>query len=587
MDGELMSNAVVRDPATFEVFRNAISGLADQMAITVLRTAHSQIVAESMDFSAALCDAKGQLIAQANTIPVHLGSTPEAMKEIFVNFGSNIAPGDIYILNDPDQGGMHLPDLFVIEPIHEGQNLLGFAVAIANHADVGGWAAGSMAVQSTSIFAEGIQIPPSRLVDAGVMNETLLKVIMRNCREPELFLGDLESQLSACHAGANGIRELAHRYGQNEYANLCADLLDYSETLLLSALAQVPAGEYFFKDAMDNDGLGHGPIPLVVKVTISATNVHFDFTGSSAQVASALNATSSFTKSGAYAALQGAVGRDIPPNAGFYRPITFTIPSGTILNPIRPAARGARGLTGLRVIDLVLGALSPAFPDTVPAGGDGSPNTVAIGITEESGKSIVIWDILCGAWGARPNRDGLDAASSLGANLSNTPVEEMERAGLIRIDGYGYIPDTGGPGKFRGGLATFRDMTLLYGQATLRGRSDRRDFPPYGLQGGKNGTPSANILNLGSPDEELLPTKPSIDVIAGARHRHITASGGGYGNALERDPELVLLDVLEEKVTVAGAMLDYGVVIENNEIDHNATKVLRSESKKTENEKGR
>lgn len=581
-----MSKPVIHDPATFEVFRNAISGLADQMAITVLRTAHSQIVAESMDFSAALCDAKGQLIAQANTIPVHLGSTPEAMKEIFAHFGSDITPGDIYILNDPDLGGMHLPDLFVIEPIHEEDHLLGFAVVIANHADVGGWAAGSMAVQSTSIFAEGIQIPPSRLVDAGVMNDTLLKVIMRNCREPELFLGDLESQLSACHAGAGGIRELAVRYGQQEYEKLCGELLDYSETLLLAALAQVPAGEYFFEDAMDNDGLGHGPIPLVVKATITATSVHFDFTGSSAQVASALNATTSFTKSGAYAALQGAVGQDIPPNAGFYRPITFTIPSGTILNPIRPAARGARGLTGLRVIDLVLGALSSAFPETVPASGDGSPNTVAIGITEESGKSIVIWDILCGAWGARPDRDGLDAASSLGANLSNTPVEEMERAGLIRIDGYGYIPDTAGPGKFRGGLATFRDMTLLYDTATLRGRSDRRDFPPYGLRGGEKGSPSANILNLGSDNEELLPTKPSIEIVAGTRHRHVTASGGGYGNALERDPELVLTDFLEEKVTEAGALRDYAVVISNNEIDNVKTAAARALRVNKENKKG-
>jgi N-methylhydantoinase B len=200
---------------------------------------------------------------------------------------------------------------------------------------------------------------------------------------------------------------------------------------------------------------------------------------------------------------------------------------------------------------------------------------VAIGITDESGKSIVIWDILCGAWGARPDRDGLDAASSLGANLSNTPVEEMERAGLIRIDGYGYLPDTAGAGKFRGGLATFRDMTLLYSQATLRGRSDRRDFPPYGLQGGHNGSPSANILNLGSEDEELLPTKPSIDVVAGTRHRHVTASGGGYGDPLERDPEHVLIDFLEEKVSAAGALRDYAVVIVDDEIDYKETEALR------------
>ncbi len=572
-----MSTRTVRDPATFEVFRNAISGLADQMAITILRTAHSQIVAESMDFSAALCDAKGQLIAQANTIPVHLGSTPEAMAAIFENFGDSIQPGDVYLLNDPDQGGMHLPDLFVIEPIHVGSHLLGFAVAIANHADVGGWAAGSMAVQSTSIFAEGIQIPPSRLVDGGVLNDTLLRVIMRNCREPELFQGDLESQLSACHAGANGIRDLAARYGNEGFADLCSNLLDYSETLLLAVLARVPAGVYIFEDSLDNDGLGSGPIPIKVTVTIDATSAHFDFTGSSPQVASALNATASFTKSAAYAALQGAVGQEIPANAGFYRPITFTIPKGTILNPIRPAARGARGLTGLRTIDLVLGALASAFPDTVPAGGDGSPNTVAVGITDEDGRSVVIWDILCGAWGARPSKDGLDGASSLGANLANTPIEEMERAGLVRIDGYGYLADTGGPGEFRGGLATFRDMTLLYSEATLRGRSDRRDFPPYGLRGGHKGSGSANILNRGSDNETLLPTKPDIMVVAGDRHRHVTASGGGYGDPLDRDVSLVLEDFRDEKVTVEGAKRDYAVVISNDLVDEEATKALRAE----------
>jgi len=570
-----MSTRTVRDPATSEVFRNAISGLADQMAITILRTAHSQIVAESMDFSAALCDANGQLIAQANTIPVHLGSTPEAMAAIFEHFGDSITPGDVYILNDPDQGGMHLPDLFVIEPVHIGTHLLGFSVAIANHADVGGWAAGSMAVQSTSIFAEGIQIPPSRLVDAGVLNDTLLRVIMRNCREPELFHGDLESQLAACHAGAQGIRELALRYGEDGFAELCADLLDYSETLLLAVLGRVVPGVYVFEDAIDNDGLGHGPIPLKVTVTITPTSAHFDFTGSSEQVASALNATASFTKSGAYAALQGAVGQDIPANAGFYRPITFTIPKGTILNPIRPAARGARGLTGLRTIDLVLGALAPAFPDTVPAGGDGSPNTVAIGITDGDGRSVVIWDILCGAWGARPGRDGLDGASSLGANLANTPIEEMERAGYIRIDGYGFIPDTGGPGEFRGGLATFRDMTLLYPQATLRGRSDRRDFPPYGLNGGHTGSPSANILNMGSDTETLLATKPDIMAVAGDRHRHVTASGGGYGDPLNRDPARVMEDLRDQKVTIEGAERDYGVVVREGVVDETATTDLR------------
>ena len=567
----------IRDPATFEVFRNAVSGLADQMAVTILRTAHSQIVAESMDFSTALCDPAGRLIAQANTIAVHLGSTPDAMGAILARFGDSISPGDVYMLNDPDMGGMHLPDIFVVMPVHVGDELIGFSVTVANHHDVGGWAAGSMAVQSTSIFAEGIQIPPTRLVDKGLLNEPLLALVRRNCREPQLFQGDLDSQVAACNAGALGLRELAARYGREELAVLSGELLDYSETLLVSVLEHLDPGVYTFEDFLDDDGLGSEPIPLRVSCTVSHEGVLFDFTGTSPQVPSALNATESFTKSAAYAALQGAVGIDIPPNNGFYRPLSFVIPKGTILNPIRPAPRGARGLTGLRLIDVVLGALAPVFPATVPAAGDGSPNTVAVGVSYPDGTSSLIWDVLCGAWGARPDKDGLDGASSLGANLANTPIEEIERSGLVRIDGYGLLPDTGGAGRFRGGLATFRDMTLLYDRATLRGRSDRRRFVPYALQGGRPGEPSWNILNCGGPGEVILPTKPNIEIVRGARHRHVTASGGGYGNPLERDPALVLEDVLDGKVSPEVAERDYAVVIEDGAVLVQQTRVLRTE----------
>jgi len=273
------------------------------------------------------------------------------------------------------------------------------------------------------------------------------------------------------------------------------------------------------------------------------------------------------------------VGIDIPPNSGFYRPITFVIPEGTILNPRRPAARGARGLTGLRLIDLVLGALSPVFPTTVPAGGDGSPNTVTLGVTQDDGTSLVVWDILCGAWGARPDKDGLDGSSSLGANLANTPIEELERSGLVRIDGYGLISDTGGVGRRRGGLATFRDMTVLADSATLQGRSDRRDFPPYGLHGGGLGSSSLNILNMGDDGETLLPTKPSIKVSRGDRHRHVTASGGGYGDPFLRETGLVLQDVLDDKVSIAGAEAEHGVVIRDGRVLEEETTQRRLQGK--------
>jgi Hydantoinase B/oxoprolinase len=262
---------MIRDAVTFEVFRNAVTGLADEMAITIVRTAHSQLVASSMDFSAALCDAHGRVIAQANTLPLHLGSIPGAMEAIFDEFGDRMQPGDIYLLNDPSLGGMHLPDIFAVSPVYAGDTLLGFSVTVVNHTDVGGWSAGSMAVQSTSIFAEGVQIPPSRLVDAGTMNETFLQLILRNVREPELLLGDLESQLAACHTGAEGLRALAARHGVERLTTLIDELLDYSETLLRAALAEAVPGTYEFTDHIDDDGLGSGPIPIHVKATLSGS----------------------------------------------------------------------------------------------------------------------------------------------------------------------------------------------------------------------------------------------------------------------------------------------------------------------------
>ncbi|GAA3524645.1 hydantoinase B/oxoprolinase family protein [Amycolatopsis ultiminotia] len=571
---------MIRDAVTFEVFRNAITGVADEMAITIMRTAHSQIVASSMDFSAALCDAHGRVLAQANTCPVHLGSVPDAMAAILAGFGEDVRPGDVYLLNDPSLGGMHLPDLFVLAPVFAEAELLGFAVTVVNHADVGGWVAGSMAVQSTSIFAEGVQIPPSRLVDAGTLNETFLRLILRNVREPELVRGDLDAQLAACHAGAAGLLALAARHGVDGLHALSEELLDYSETLLRAALAEAVPGSYECTDHIDDDGLGSGPIPFHVKVTLSGTGIELDFTGSSPQVASALNATASFTRSASYAAVQGALAGDIPANSGFYRPFTFVIPEGSILDGRRPSARGARGLVAYRIIDTVLGALAPVFPERVPAAGDGGPDSVAIGVTGEDGGSAVLWDVLCGAWGARPDRDGVDGISPLGANLANTPVEELERTGHVRVDGYGYLPDTGGAGRFRGGLGTFRDMTILAGEASVQIRSDRRRFLPYGLAGGAAGTPSQNVLDPGGPGERLLESKPHLVLPAGSRHRHVTAGGGGHGDPFTRDPERVRADVLDGKVTAEGAAGDYGVVLTGDgAIDHDATAALRGHAR--------
>ncbi|WP_432835248.1 hydantoinase B/oxoprolinase family protein [Dactylosporangium sp. CA-092794] len=569
---------VVTDPVVFEVFKNTLSGLADEMAITILRTAHSQIVAESMDYSAALCDADGNVVAQANTIPVHLGSIPEAMAAVLRAFGGDLGDGDVYILNDPDDGGMHLPDVFAVMPVFALGELAGFAVCVANHADIGGWAPGSMSVQSTTIFAEGLQLPPTRLVAAGRLDDGILRIILRNVREPELFRGDLESQLAACTTGAAGIRRLAAQHGLAGYRVLCHELLDYSDARLRTALAEATPGSYEFEDHLDDDGLTDKPVTLKVKATLSGSGLRFDFTGTSPQVGSALNATASFTKSACYAAVQAAIGGDVPPNSGMYRAMSFVIPEASILQGRRPAARGARGLTGHRLLDVALGVLAQIFPGRIPAGGDGGPNSLAVGVIDGDGTSRVVWDVMCGSWGARADKDGIDGASSLGANLANTPIEELERSGLVRIEGYGLLPDTGGPGRFRGGLSTFRDVLLLEETALLQVRSDRRRFPSYGLDGGLPGAPSLNLLTTPDGEQTLLATKPSLTIGGGTRHRHITAGGGGYGDPYTRDPDLVLRDVIAEKVSVAGAARDYGVVVtpDGPAIDMPATAALRA-----------
>lgn len=573
-----MSNRVVKDPVVFEVFKNAMAGLADEMAITILRTAHSQIVAESMDYSAALCDPAGNVVAQANTIPVHLGSIPEAMVATLRAFGDEIAPGDVYVLNDPDDGGMHLPDVFAILPVFDEDDLIGFSVSVANHADIGGWAPGSMSVQSTTIFAEGLQLPPTRLVKGGVVDQGIMRIILRNVREPELFRGDLESQLSACSTGQAGLLALATVHGRAGLLELFDQLLDYSEMMLRAALATAHNGVYTFVDHLDDDGLTDDPITFKVRAELTDDGILFDFTGTSGQVGSALNATASFTRSACYAAVQATIGGDVPPNSGMYRPVSFVIPEASILQGRRPAARGARGLTGHRLIDTALGVLSGIFPGRVPAGGDGGPNSVAIGLVDDQGSSSVVWDVLCGAWGARVDKDGIDGISPLGANLANTPIEELEKSGEVRIEGYGLLPDTGGPGEFRGGLSTFRDIRLLATEASLQVRSDRRKFLSYGLEGGLEGAPSLNLLDEPGRSTVLLPTKPNQRMTQGSLHRHITAGGGGYGDPFVRDPARVHGDVLAGKVSVDGARRDYGVVLsdDGSSIDEAATVALRA-----------
>jgi len=567
----------MEDPIGFEVVKNGLAALADELAITIVRTAHSQVVRDSLDFSTAICDADGRVVAQGCGIPLHLGAIPDAMQVLSAKFAGEVNPGDVFILNDPDEGGMHLPDIFVIKPVFAEERLIGYAACVAHYPEIGGRVAGGNAVDSTEIFQEGLQIPLLKLYDRGRRDETLISILLRNVRIPDMVMGDLDAQLAACHVGEAGLLDLAARYGAEGLQRFMAEVLDYTESRIRAELRRIPDGEYSCVDHIDDDGFGSGPIRIEVTIRIAGDRLMADFTGTSPQVRSALNATMSFTKATVYAALKCVVDDDIPSNSGFYRPITVTAPSGTILNPLRPAPRAARGLTGFRAFDAVLRALADALPGRVPAAGEGGATMIAIGGRRADRSAFIFVDFVTGGWGARPAADGLDGNSPIAANLSNVPIEEIEAHEPIRVECYGFLPDTGGAGRFRGCLSLVRQYRFLEAEALLQLRSDRRQHLPYGLDDGHPGTPSSNILNPGSREERSLPTNVTTEIRKGDVFRHVTAGGGGYGQPLERDCARVLDDVLDSKISAEYAERVYGVVVGEGgaRVDEVATRSLR------------
>lgn len=546
---------------TAEVVRATLRSLADEMAVTVLRTAHSEVVRDTMDFSTALFDGRGRLIAQGLTLTLHLGAMPAALDYLRERYAGDINPGDVFILNDPDQGGMHLPDIFVFRPVFLDEQLVAFAGCVAHHVDVGGRRPGSNAPDSTEIFQEGLQIPLLKLYDRGAPNETLLAILERNVRPPRVVLGDLRAQLAACHLAAGGIEALARRHGPEALDAYVDGMLDHAEHVARERLSALRDGRYSFVDHIDDDGFGSGPIALRVEVEVAGDEITVDLRDCAPQVRSALNSTASFTRAAVYAALFGALGApEELSNEGLYRPVTILTTPGTIVDGVRPAPRAARALTGFRVIDLVLGALHEAAPDRVPAAGEGGVTMLSLSesASHPGGPSSVFVEFIAGSWGGTARGDGLDSTSPLGGNVSNVPVETIELHHPIRVERYGFVADTGGAGRHRGGLAVERQMRFLGERGMLQIRSDRRAFPPYGLAGGRPGSPSSNVLNPSGETPEELPTKFSRPVVRGDVIRHVTAGGGGFGDVAERDPERIRDDVRHGKLTPAEASDAYG-----------------------------
>lgn len=564
------------DRITLEVIKNAFDSLADQMAIALMRSAYSAIVRDSVDYSTGFCDAHGRLLAQGLTTPLHLGSFPAAMRHLVRTYEGRMHPGDIFISNDPyGAEGVHLPDIYVIKPIFFGGEVVGFGTTLAHHTDVGGIAPGSNSIHSTEIYQEGLRIPLLKLYDRGEPNDTMFRLIEQNVRVPIKVLGDIRAQVGACAAAERAYEPLLARYGATMLTQYHEALLNDAEARMRAAIAAVPDGEYSFTDYID--GLGDRPEPIVfrVKVAIRGERMTIDWTGSSPQVKAGINSPMPFTRSAAYVAVRCAIAPDVPNSEGYMRPIEVTAPPGTIMNPRLPGACAARGITGYRMIDAVLGALAQAVPERVPGAGEGGSSLPSIGGYVD-GQPFVHVETILGTWGGRPHADGEEGVPNPGANQSNQPIEMIEAELPLEAIQYALRPDSGGPGRFRGGLGLIREYRLLAEEAGWTMRSDRRDHPPYGVQGGQPGAPSSNVLN----GSTLLPPLPmeSIGLRRGDTVRMALAGGGGYGDPFARDPARVLEDWLDEKVTLEHAREAYGVVIDAValRVDERATAALQA-----------
>ncbi|MDA1259803.1 MAG: hydantoinase B/oxoprolinase family protein [Planctomycetota bacterium] len=573
-----MRNSI--DPFQLEVIRHSFDAVAEDMSLTLMRTAHSGIVRDSLDFSTSICDAKGQPLAQGICTPMQLGSFYDAMVKLIADYAGRISPGDVFIGNDPyEAAGQHLPDIYIAMPIFDGDRVIAWSTTIAHHSDVGGIVAGSNAIGAEEIFQEGLRLPIVKFVEAGKRNQALWDVIAINVRTPDKVLGDLQAQMAACMSGEREMRKLFKRYGTDTVLHYAEHLHDYTERLTRAELREIPEGVYRFTDHIDGLGVNPLPITLQVTVTIRDGTAIVDWTGTSPQVKGGINPSFPFTKACSYTAFRSVLKADLPTCHGFTRAIEVRAPLGSLVNPTFPAPCGARGITGFRMIDCLIGALAPAVPHRVTADTSGGSTLPTIAGYQD-GKAFVFCETFMGTWGGTSGHDGQNGVPHMGANQSNVPVEMIESDYPIRIERYGLVADTGGPGRFRGGLSLTRDYRVLNDEAILNIRSDKRRYPPHGLFGGGTGAPSLNLIN---PDAEnkLLPVlMTEVERLKkGDVYRHIMAGGGGYGDPLERDPLDVLDDVQEEKVSIAHAADAYGVVVlpgRPPRLDEAATTVLRA-----------
>ncbi|MFO0997845.1 MAG: hydantoinase B/oxoprolinase family protein [Alphaproteobacteria bacterium] len=548
------------DPITLEVVRHKVEGIANEMEDSLLRSSYSPIVKEGLDASAALFLPDGTTLAQACAIPIHLGTLVPAVGEILRAFPvAAMKDGDIYVLNDPYAGGTHLPDIAVVMPVFHRGHVIALSAAMTHHQDVGGLTPGSVPTNAREIFQEGIRIPALKLRDAGVFNDTLLRLLQLNVRIPEIFMGDLNAEVAACTVGARRLGELAESYGGNRLAAIFATLIDRSETMTRAALRALPAGTYRHVEHMDNDGVDLDQrIRIEVAATIADGTITFDFTGTNRQVRGPLNTVPSGTLAAAFYAVRAITDPDIPTNGGCFRPVRVVLPEGSIVNPHPPAPVNARTATIKAITSTIMGALGQAIPGRAPAGNAGALLVMAFGGRKPGGASYVVGDLVAGGSGAGPESDGVDVIETDASNCMNLPAESLEMEAPIRLNRVGLRPDSGGAGSRRGGLGVVREYEILAGDVTFSHRGERHFTEAPGVAGGKPGASAVSTIHRADGRLETVPSKIETILRKGDRLVVETAGGGGYGDPRKRDPEAVRRDIASGKVTPEAARRDYG-----------------------------
>jgi|RhiMetdeSRZDD1v2_1073273.scaffolds.fasta_scaffold00035_88 N-methylhydantoinase B len=559
----MSSSNKLLDPITLEVIHNGLRSIADETYIALKKSAYSTNIKERDDHSTCLMDARGRVIVQAERAQaIHLSSMSGHVRKVLECNSGGLREGDIFISNDPyEAGGSHLPDVNFAMPVFVQGHLMAFSCSIAHHADIGGMTPGSMSADMTEIYQEGLRIPVVRLFEEGRLVRDVLNLVLLNVRMPEERKGDYLAQVAACRLGERRFKELASRYDRRSLESAFDDIIARTTRRIRRSIAKLPPGRYTFEDVMDDDGHGTKNIAIKVAATIAGDRLSFDFAGTAPQVKGNINCPFADTRSMVGLAVKGLLDPTMPNNQGVMDTVELSVEPGTLLNPTFPAAVAFRTHTCQRVVDVILGALAPAIPDAVIAAGNGA-NTTAIfaGIDPRNGRRYLFLETLAGGCGARSFKDGKDGVQLYAANSANMAVEAFETAFPILIDRYEFAADTGGAGKFRGGLGLRRVYRPLAGECLFVGSADRFSHAPWGLFDAGPGASGQYVVVDEDGRETALSSKPRPLVVRAGQRVVVQSPGaGGYGDPHDRDRRFIARDLRSGKFGASFIERNYGL----------------------------